>query len=149
MAGDGPAIVLRNWSPLVAVTLVSQPTRAPPKNTLSRPTPKQNKTKQVFDKVDVNNNNTIEAIEAEVAILSLYNVVNKRVPGKCTAPRKKTPPAEGKKRKRRSQKNALANKKTNITGWQDPPTRARIMESLKTCDKDGDGALNKEEFFSA
>jgi hypothetical protein len=44
-----------------------------------------NPTKQVFDKVDVNNNRTVEAIEAEVAILSLYNVVNKRVPGECGA----------------------------------------------------------------
>ena len=49
----------------------------------------------------MNNNRQIEAIEAEVAILSLYNVVNKRVPG-----------------------------------WQDPPSRARIMESLKVFETD-------------
>lgn len=78
----------------------------------SPPTTTHAQQTQVFDKVDVNNNRQIEAIEAEVAILSLYNVVNKRVPG-----------------------------------WQDPPSRARIMESLKVFDKDGDGALNKDEFF--
>jgi hypothetical protein len=36
---------------------------------------------QVFDKVDYNRNGLIEPLEVEVAILNLYNIVNKRLPG--------------------------------------------------------------------
>lgn len=36
---------------------------------------------QVFDKVDYNKNGLIEPLEVEVAVLSLYNIVNKRLPG--------------------------------------------------------------------
>jgi hypothetical protein len=36
---------------------------------------------QVFKKVDYNKNGQIEPLEVEVAILSLYNIVNKRLPG--------------------------------------------------------------------
>lgn len=35
----------------------------------------------MFDKVDYNNNGMIEPLEVEVAILSMYNIVNKRLPG--------------------------------------------------------------------
>lgn len=35
----------------------------------------------VFKKVDYNKNGQIEPLEVEVAILSLYNIVNKRLPG--------------------------------------------------------------------
>lgn len=35
----------------------------------------------VFKKVDRNKNGTIEEIEVEVAVLYLYNVINKRLPG--------------------------------------------------------------------
>ncbi|KAI8466863.1 MAG: hypothetical protein J3K34DRAFT_432258 [Monoraphidium minutum] len=37
--------------------------------------------KRVFNKVDYNNNGVIEPLEVEVAILTLYNIVNKRLPG--------------------------------------------------------------------
>jgi hypothetical protein len=36
---------------------------------------------QVFAKVDYNKNGMIEPLEVEVAILSMYNIVNKRLPG--------------------------------------------------------------------
>jgi hypothetical protein len=36
---------------------------------------------QVFSKVDYNKNGMIEPLEVEVAILSMYNIVNKRLPG--------------------------------------------------------------------
>lgn len=37
--------------------------------------------KRVFDRVDYNKNGRIEALEVEVAILQLYNQINKRLPG--------------------------------------------------------------------
>uniref|UniRef100_A0A383V315 EF-hand domain-containing protein n=1 Tax=Tetradesmus obliquus TaxID=3088 RepID=A0A383V315_TETOB len=37
--------------------------------------------KRVFKKVDYNNNGLIEPLEVEVAILALYNIINKRLPG--------------------------------------------------------------------
>eukprot|EP00882_Tetradesmus_deserticola_P007172 GHRQ01007551.1.p1 GENE.GHRQ01007551.1~~GHRQ01007551.1.p1 ORF type:complete len:155 (+),score=53.73 GHRQ01007551.1:275-739(+) len=37
--------------------------------------------KRVFRKVDYNSNGLIEPLEVEVAILTLYNIVNKRLPG--------------------------------------------------------------------
>jgi len=123
-------------------------------------------TLQVFDRVDVNKNNSIESIEAEVAILSLYNIVNKRVPGKdpgAKAPppffaRRHTVPNKIKQKRprpplslpphaRNKQQNRVTHTRTHTAGWQDPPTRARIMEALKQCDKDGTGALDKAEFF--
>lgn len=36
---------------------------------------------QVFTKVDYNRNGLIEPLEVEVAVLNLYNIVNKRLPG--------------------------------------------------------------------
>lgn len=37
--------------------------------------------RRVFDKVDYNKNGLIEPLEVEVAVLNLYNIVNKRLPG--------------------------------------------------------------------
>ena len=45
---------------------------------------------QVFDIVDANHNGTIEDIEVEVAILQLYNRVNKRLPGWQDPPNRET-----------------------------------------------------------
>ena len=35
----------------------------------------------IFKKVDVDNSGFIEAVEVEVAIYRLYNIINKRLPG--------------------------------------------------------------------
>eukprot|EP00877_Chromochloris_zofingiensis_P011848 jgi/Chrzof1/6917/Cz02g03100.t1 len=37
--------------------------------------------RRVFNKVDYNKNGQIEPLEVEVAVLQLYNIVNKRLPG--------------------------------------------------------------------
>eukprot|EP00775_Hariotina_reticulata_P012732 gene12732-12862_t len=56
-------------------------------------------------------NGLIEPLEVEVAVLNLYNIVNKRLPG-----------------------------------WQDPPTRDAIQQSLKAFDDNHNGALDPDEF---
>ena len=38
---------------------------------------------QIFNQVDYNNNGRLEAIEIEVAILKIYNIINRR---ECTQP---------------------------------------------------------------
>ena len=38
---------------------------------------------QIFNQVDYNNNGRLEAVETEVAILKIYNIINRR---KCTQP---------------------------------------------------------------
>ncbi|CAK0787613.1 hypothetical protein CVIRNUC_010835 [Coccomyxa viridis] len=67
---------------------------------------------QIFNQVDYNNNGRLEAIEIEVAILKIYNIINRRLPG-----------------------------------WQNPPTRAQIATALTVFDVDGNGTLDRSEFY--
>ncbi|KAF6260434.1 hypothetical protein COO60DRAFT_1506371 [Scenedesmus sp. NREL 46B-D3] len=46
--------------------------------------------KRVFKKVDYNGNGLIEPLEVEVAVLALYNIINKRLPGWQDPPNRET-----------------------------------------------------------
>jgi hypothetical protein len=63
----------------------------------------------VFKQVDYNNDGKLEPLEIEIAVLKMYNIINKRLPG-----------------------------------WQNPPSRAKIRETLKLFDEDGNGSLDKD-----
>ncbi|CAL5224596.1 g7307 [Coccomyxa viridis] len=67
---------------------------------------------QIFNQVDYNNNGRLEPVEIEIAILKVYNIINKRLPG-----------------------------------WQNPPTRKQIQTALTVFDVDGNGTLDKWEFY--
>lgn len=44
---------------------------------------------QIFNQVDYNNNGRLEPVEIEIAILKVYNIINKRLPGWQNPPTRK------------------------------------------------------------
>ena len=45
---------------------------------------------QVFNQVDYNKNGKLESLEVEIAILKIYNIINKRLPGWQNPPNRAT-----------------------------------------------------------
>jgi hypothetical protein len=120
----------------------------------------------VFEKVDYNKNGLIEPLEVEVAILSLYNIVNKRLPGwqvraggdggrggcvLSVSPGCASLLIDGLETPLFTDRCWPArahppNPPLPCPALQDPPSREEIQAALKAFDDDHNGALDQPEF---